>query len=169
SALIPVLVADERERGPEGGSELTSLVLNALVPAMLLVLLLGELGAPGLVATAIAPGFDDATSQLTAVLTRVMLVQPLILIVASVAIALQNSRNQFALGAISYASHNVALVGGIVLSWMYPPIGFVASGFLQLALVIPGLVGLFEYRFLWRPWDRHLHDVVRSLVPNGLW
>ncbi len=176
SALIPVLVGDERERGPEGVSELTSIVLNALVPAMLLVVLLGELGAPGLVATAIAPGFDDATSQLTAVLTRVMLVQPLILIIASVAIALQNSRNQFALGAISYASHNVALVGGIVLSWLYPPIGvlgpalgFVASGFLQLALVIPGLVGRFEYRFLWRPWDRRLHDVVRSLVPNGLW
>ena len=49
-----------------------------------------------------------------------MLLQPLILAVGSVATAVLNSRNQFLLTALSVASHNVALIAGILAGALFP-------------------------------------------------
>jgi putative peptidoglycan lipid II flippase len=138
--------------------------------------LVAELLAPLFVSHLLAPGFDPETSRLTANLTRVMLVQPVILAVGSVATAVLNSRNRFAVTALSVASHNASLIAGIVASRFYPSLGIygptlgvVGGAVLQTIILLPGLRGHgFRYRPSWNWGDPRLREVVRLLIPNGL-
>jgi putative peptidoglycan lipid II flippase len=95
SAMIPVLLSATREEGEDAGWRLTNLVLTALLAVFAVITVIGELFAPAFVAHVLAPGFDAETSRQTVTLTRIMLAQPLILAVGSVATAVLNSRNQF--------------------------------------------------------------------------
>lgn len=176
SAMIPVLLSAAREEGRAASLRLVNLVLTALLAVFALIVVAGELVAPAFVRGVLAPGFDPATSALTVALTRIMLIQPLILAVGSVATALLNSRNQFLLTALSVASHNIALIAGIVAARLVPDLGIygptygvVGGAVLQVLILLPGLLGS-EFRF--RPrldWgDGRLREVVRLLVPNGL-
>jgi putative peptidoglycan lipid II flippase len=115
SAMIPVLLSARQEAGDRGEARLTHLVLTTLLAVFIVIVLLAMIFTPGLVRQILAPGFDRETSQLTITLTRMMLLQPLVLVVASVATALLNSRNQFLLTGLSILCHNVALIAGIDL------------------------------------------------------
>src|SRR6185503_18776653 len=105
SAMIPVLLSAAQEEGDSGVWRLTNLVMTSLLMVFAAVVLVGELLAPTFVSHLLAPGFDAETSELASDLTRIMLMQPLILAVGSVATALLNSRNQFLLTALSVMSH----------------------------------------------------------------
>src|SRR2546423_9298079 len=120
SAMVPVLLSAAREEGETAGWRLTNLVLTALLAGLVLVVLLVELVARAFVMHLLAPGSGPATSRLTVTLTRIMLIQPVILAVGSVATAVLNSRSQFVLTALSVASHNVALILGIAASQAHP-------------------------------------------------
>src|SRR5256714_11284088 len=109
SAMIPVLVGAAREDGEGAGWRLTNLVLTALLATFALIVLVGEVFTPFFVSRLLAPGFDAETSRLAVALTRVMLLQPLVLAVGSVATAVLNSRNEFLLTGLSVVSHNVTL------------------------------------------------------------
>src|SRR5918912_2706308 len=123
SAMIPVLLSTTSEDGAEAAARLVSLVLNALLAAFMLLVLAGELLTPAFVTHLLAPGFDASTSATTVSLTRLMLLQPVILAIGSVATAVLNSRNQFGLTALSVASHNVTLILGIAATRAYPELG----------------------------------------------
>jgi putative peptidoglycan lipid II flippase len=182
SAMIPVLLRTIQEDGSAAGWRLVSLILTALLAVFTLVVLIGELFAPAFVTYLLAPGFDAPTSQLTAALTRVMLLQPLILAIGSVATAVLNSRNQFVLTALSVASHNVALIGGILAARVFPEIGIygptlgvVGGAILQVVILLPGLLGRSDeraggarLRLRLDLADRRLREVTRLLIPNGL-
>jgi putative peptidoglycan lipid II flippase len=92
SAMIPVLLSASREEGENAAWRLTNLVLTTLLAVFALVVLVTEIFTPALVNNVLAPGFDAETSELTVTLTRIILIQPLILAVGSVA-AVLNSRN----------------------------------------------------------------------------
>jgi putative peptidoglycan lipid II flippase len=176
SAMIPVLLRTTHEEGEDAGWRLISLVLTTLLAVFALIVLAGEILAPLFVRKILAPGFDATTSRLATALTRMMLVQPLILAVGSVATAVLNSRNQFLLTALSVASHNIALIAGILAARVYPGLGIygptlgvVGGAVLQVAILLPGLVGRgARYRPLINLGDRRLREVVRLLIPNGL-
>jgi putative peptidoglycan lipid II flippase len=176
SAMIPVLLTTTREDGEEGAARLVNLVLSTLLAAFAVVVCLGELLAPQFVQHVLAPGFDHHTSRLATNLTRLMLIQPLILAVGSVATAILNSRNQFLLTALSIASHNIGLILGILatrvdpgLGVYGPTLGVVAGAVLQVLILLPGLrVREFRLRPSWNLRDRRLREVLRLLVPNGL-
>lgn len=176
AAMIPVLISASREEGERAGWRLTNLILTALLVAFAVIVLVSEVFTPALVKGLIAPGFDAQTSELTVTLTRIMLIQPLILAVGSVATAVLNSKNQFLLTALSVISHNVALIGGILAAQAFPGLGIygptlgvVAGAALQVAILVPGLLQRnFRYRPAWNPRDRRLGEVVRLLIPNGL-
>jgi len=176
SAMIPVLLSTAQEKGKAAEWRLTSLVLSTLLAVFAVVVFVGELFTPAFVTSVLAPGFDAQTSQLTVTLTRIMLVQPLILAVGSVATAVLNSRNQFLLTALSVVSHNVALIIGIIAARFFPGLGIfgptlgvIGGAVLQIAILLPGL---FERGFSYRPTlefaDRRLREVIRLLIPNGL-
>ncbi len=101
SAMIPVLLNTTRAEGERAGWRLISLVATVLLAFFALLVLVVELFTPFFVTHLLAPGFDAATSQLTVTLTRIMLLQPLILALGSVATAVLNSRNQFLPTALS--------------------------------------------------------------------
>ncbi len=176
SAMIPVLLSTAREEGRAPCLRLVNLVLTALLAVFAAIVIAGELFTPAFVRGVLAPGFDAETSALTVQLTRIMLIQPLILAVGSVATALLNSRNQFFLTALSVASHNVALIAGILAARSLPDLGIygptygvVGGALLQVLILLPGLLsGEFRFRPLVAWDDTRLREVIRLLIPNGL-
>jgi putative peptidoglycan lipid II flippase len=176
SAMIPILLSTGRQEGAQAGWRLTNLVLTVLLAFFALIVLAGEIFTPFFVQHLLAPGFDVETSQLTVTLTRLMLVQPLILVVGSVATAILNSRNQFFSTALSVAAHNIALITGIVavrfvpgLGIYGPTLGVIGGAVLQVLILLPGLSGNEgRLHLAWDPWDAHLREIIRLLVPNGL-
>src|SRR5262245_40402006 len=176
SARIPVLLRMTQDQGEEAGWRLTSLVMTALLVVFAVIVLIGELFTPAFVTNLLAPGFDAPTNQLTVALTRIMLIQPVILAVGSVATAVLNSRNQFLLTALSVASHNITLIAGILAARAYPDLGIygptlgvVAGAVLQVLILLPGLIGRgARLRLALNLRDPGLREVTRLLIPNGL-
>jgi putative peptidoglycan lipid II flippase len=174
SAMIPVLLSTNSQDGQAAGKQLVRLVLTALLLFFVVLILVLELFAPTFVSRILAPGFDDATRALTVTLTRIMLLQPLILVLASVATAVLNGRNQFVLTGLSILSLNVALLIGIGAARLFPGLGIygptlgvIGGAALQVAILRPGLSGLGKW-FAWQPAHRRLREVVALLIPNGL-
>jgi putative peptidoglycan lipid II flippase len=176
SAMIPVLLSARKNDGNLAEEQLLNLVLNSLLALFVLIVIVGELAAPVFVSHVLAPGFDTRTSTLTVSLTRLMLIQPLILVAGSVVIALLNSRNQFLLTAASVASHNLGLIGGILATRLHPALGIygpawgvIAGAVLQVLILLPGvLANDLRFHVAWNPRDRHLREVIALLIPNGL-
>src|SRR3990170_5735740 len=91
SAMIPVLLSAKQQEGEAAGWRLISSVLTTLLGTFVVLILAVEVFAPVLVERVLAPGFDAATSALTVNLTRIMLLQPLVLLLGSVATPGPNS------------------------------------------------------------------------------
>ena len=176
NALVPVLV-ERYGHGDEAGAwriaEATlSLLLAALAGLGLVVFLL----APVLVRNVLAPGFDDDTAHLTTVYTRLLLVQPLLLAIASVASASLSARFRFFLPAITILTHNLGEIGGVFVAWVFPGVGILGPAvgsilgivaqiwLLRSALLREGV----PMRWRWMPRDPGLRLVVRLLIPAGL-
>ena len=92
SAMIPILLSTLHEDGAAAARRLTGLVLTSLLAVFAVLVFVGELFTPLFVNNLLAPGFDNETSELATNLTRLMLIQPVILAVGSVATAVLNSR-----------------------------------------------------------------------------
>ncbi|MFP4436827.1 MAG: lipid II flippase MurJ [Chloroflexaceae bacterium] len=176
NAMLPVLVQVAHTEGEAAARRFINLVLTTLLAVMTPLVLLGLLLAPWFVRTLLAPGFDAATAELTTTLTRIMLLELLLLVVVSVGTAVLYSRNQFVLPALGVAVHNLTLIGGILLAWRFPTIGVygptigvITDALLQLLILLPGLPAQkIRYVPVWHPRDQHLHAVFRLLLPSGL-
>ena len=176
SAMIPVLLNAREQEGEAAGWRLISQVLTTLLAVFALLIVGVEVFTPALVTRVLAPGFDSATSALTVSLTRVMLLQPMILLLGSVATAVLNSRNQFLLTGLSVVSHNISLIVSILaaglipgLGILGPTLGVIAGAILQVLILSPGLRGQgHRVRLLWEFGNRRLREVLRLLGPNGL-
>jgi putative peptidoglycan lipid II flippase len=176
SAMIPVLLNARQKEGEASGWRLISVVLTLLLLVFAGIILVVEIFTPALVTRLLAPGFDANTSALTVTLTRIMLIQPIILLLGSVATAVLNSRNQFLLTGLSIVSHNVTLILSILalkafptLGIFAPTVGVIAGAILQTLILAPGLHGDgYQVSLLFDFANRHLRDVVRLLIPNGL-
>lgn len=173
SAMIPVLLSTSQRDGEGAARRLSSLVLTSLLGAVSASVLVGEIVTPTFVGSVLAPGFDASTRDLTVALTRLMLIQPVILAVGSVATAVLNSKNRFILTAVSVASHNLGLIAGILATRVYPAlgifgpaIGVIAGAILQVLILLPGVRGAHRPRFDFG--DRDLREVIALLIPNGL-
>lgn len=175
SAMIPVLLATMREDGDPAGERLINVVFTTLLAVFALFVVILELFAPALIRNVLAPGFDPGRSNLTVTLTRIMLLQSLILAASSVATAVLNSRSQFFLTSLAIISHNVALISGIMVSRFVPGVGIygptvgvVVGAVLQVAILLPGLVSRQRLTLLWDFSDQRLREIIRLLIPNGL-
>jgi putative peptidoglycan lipid II flippase len=175
-ALIPVLVGTRREGGDAAARRLADIVLTACLAVSAGLVVIGQIGAPVFVASVLAPGFDAETTDLTVRLTRILLLQPLLLTAGSVAVAVLNARNRFLLPALALTVHNLAEIAGIGAAWLFPEIGIygpalgVVAGAALQALIPFAALWQREWRprLKWAPHDRGLRAVIRLLVPNGL-
>lgn len=178
SALLPVLAARRQAGGEAAAWRLASLVLNALVVTLLAVSLVGIAVAPWLIERVLLTGYAPETQRLATDMTRVMLIQPVILGTLTVITAWLNSRNRFFLPAIGVACHNLGILGGILAAMVFPAIGIwgpvwgvVGGAVLQLAISAIGLIGE-DAAHHWAPrlnlGDPGVRDVALLLIPNGL-
>jgi putative peptidoglycan lipid II flippase len=173
-AFVPVFISYENEHGQSDTWRLTSLVLNVLLVALTAFVLVTEIAAPYFVSHWLVPGYSPSEQALTITLTRIMLLQPLLLGAGSVAIAVLNSKRQFLLPALSLAVYNVGLIAGLLVALAIPGVGIygptagvVVSAAIQALVLVPGLVRRgATYSFNWNLKDPGLRGVLSLLGPN---
>ena len=175
-ALIPVFVSYEKDNGRREAWRLVSLVFNVLLVILTTVVLIGEFLTPAFVTHLLVPGYTPQEQALVASLTRIILVQPLILGLGTIATAVLSSKRQFLLPALSIAIYNTGLIGGLLFSLAIPGVGIygptfgvIAAAAVQVLIQIPGLIkqGL-HYSFIWNLTHPGLRQVMRLLGPNAL-
>jgi putative peptidoglycan lipid II flippase len=175
-AFVPVFISSEKEYGRKEIWRLTSLVFNVLLVTLIGLVLVAEIVAPAFVSHLLVPGYSPAVQNLTISLTRVMLIQPMILALGTVATAVLTSRRQFLLPALSIAVYNLGLIGGLLVTLAFPGVGIygptygvLAAAACQLLVQLPGLVKQrFEYSFIWDLKHPGLRQVMLLLGPNIL-
>ena len=90
-AFVPVFLSYEKEHGEYESWQLASLVFNVLLVVLTLVIIVSELLAPVFVTNVLVPGFtktEPAAIPITITMTRIMLMQPLILGLGTIASAM---------------------------------------------------------------------------------
>ncbi|HEU5227151.1 MAG TPA: murein biosynthesis integral membrane protein MurJ [Ktedonobacteraceae bacterium] len=175
-AFIPVFLSYEKEQGELEVWRLSSLVFNVLLVALTALVVIGEFLTPAFVNHLLVPGYSPSEQALTATLTRIMLLQPLILGLGTVATAVLNSKRQFLLPAASIAIYNIGMIAGLLLTLTIPKMGIygptygvLAAAVLQVAIQIPALVRQrVRYEFIWNLRHPGLYQVMRLLTPNAL-
>lgn len=175
SAFIPVFLAHERQAGERAAWRLASLVFNVLLVVTTIVVLIGEFVAPAFVSQILVPGYNATQQALTTSLTRVLLIQPLILGLGTIVTAVLNSKRQFLLPAVSIAIYNVGVIGGLLVTLAVPKVGIygptygvLAASLLQVGSQVPGLLKQkFRYSFTWDIRHPGLRQVLWLLLPNA--
>jgi putative peptidoglycan lipid II flippase len=175
-AFVPVFVSYEKDHGRQETWRLTSLVFNVMLVALTGLVLIAEFAAPTFVSHWLVPGYSPAEQSLTTSLTRIMLFQPLILGLGTIATAVLSSKRQFLLPSLSIAVYNFGLIGGLLVTLAFPKVGIygptfglLAAAACQVLVQVPGLVKQrFEYSFIWNLKHPGLHQVMYLLVPNIL-
>lgn len=175
-AFLPVFLSHEKAHGQGEAWRLTSLVFNVMLVLLVLLVLLGELLAPAFVHHWLVPGYSPAEQALTTDLTRVLLLQPLLLGLGTVITAALNSKRQFLLPAVSVAIYNVGLIGGLGVSFLFhsvgiygPTCGTLVATALQVLVMVPALIKQgARYSWIWELKHPALLEVLRLLVPNVL-
>lgn len=175
-AFIPVFLSYEKEHGQRETWRLTSLVFNVMLVTLTLSVLVGELLTPAFVNAWLVPGYSPTEQALTTNLTRIMLVQPLLLGLGTVITAALTSKRQFLLPALSVAIYNVGIIAGLGVSALWrgvgiygPTYGVLGASALQGLVMLPALFKQgARYSFVWQFKHSGLHEVLRLLIPNML-
>lgn len=175
-AFVPVFLSYEKDHGAREAWRLTSLVFNVILVFLTLIVLMGEFLAPTFVNQWLVPNYPASKQLLTTELTRIMLLQPLLLGLGAVITAALNSRRQFLLSALAVAIYNVGLIGGLLVSLIFPRVGIygptygtLAASALQGLVMVPALVKQgARYSFTWDIRHPGLLEVLRLLIPNSL-
>ena len=120
----------------------------------------------------VAPGFDDATRDLTVDLMRILLLSPVFLGLGIAAKGILEAQNQFTLPAIAPLVYNAAIIVGAL--FFAPEYGIhavgwavIAGAFGHVAVQVPGLVRSgFRFRLTLERTVDGLSEVLRLLGPR---
>jgi putative peptidoglycan lipid II flippase len=175
-AFVPVFVSYEKRHGQAETWRLTSLVFNVLLVTLTALLLAAEFFTPAFVSKMLVPGYSPSVQALTTSLTRIVLVQPLILGIGTIITAVLSSKRQFLLPALSIAVYNIGLIGGLLFTLAIPGVGIygptygvLAAAVCQLLVQVPGLLKQkARYMFVWDLKHPGLHEVLHLLGPGTL-
>ncbi len=174
SAFIPVFTAYLVRRDDAGAWRLASTVLNlALLVALVLAGLVFFL-APYLVRWVIAPGYPEDQQTLTVRLTRLLLLQPVLLGIGGLAMAVLNAFRRFLLTSLAPLVYNLSIIAGAAFlgpRWGIDGLvaGVLVGAALYLPVLLPGL-GLcrVRYVFSWDWREEGVREVGRLLLPRIL-
>ena len=152
---------------------LMSVVLAGLV-------LLGMPLAP-LVVSALAPGYEQVPgkTEMTVLLTRVMLPFLPLVSLAAIAMGMLNAEQRYGAPALAPALFNIVAIGWAVGLWLlgFGPrevaigwaVGTLLGGFAQFAGQLPDLLRLgYRFRPEWAPADAHIRAVLALMGPATL-
>jgi putative peptidoglycan lipid II flippase len=175
SAFVPVFLSQERLVGEREAWRLASLVFNVLLVVTTIVVFIGEFVAPTFVSAVLVPGYAPDQQALTTTLTRIILIQPLILGLWTVITGVLYSKRQFLLPAVSIAVYNFGIIAGLLVTLAVPSIGIygptcgvLVAALLQVVALIPGLLKQhFHYTFTWDIFHPGLRQVLIVFLPNA--
>ena len=146
-AFVPIFAEYKNKHGQEATKTLVDQVASALTLVLILVALLGIVGAPW-VAYIRAPGFVDEPEKFALTVTLLQIIFPYIVFISLVALAagILNTYSRFSVPAFTPVLLNVSMI--ISVLWMAPyfdqPVlalgwGVALGGVLQLAWILPHL------------------------------
>ena len=122
----------------------------------------------------IAPGFEEQQSQMTILLTRVLLLSPLLLGLSSVFSGILHYFNKFLFYSLAPILYNLGIIFGIVFLAPYYGIAGVAGGviigaFLHLLIQVPGAIKSgFSYKPIFNLKDAKIKRVFSLMLPRAL-
>jgi putative peptidoglycan lipid II flippase len=111
SALVPVVSAMLERQEHERAWRVVSTVVNLMLIALAVLAVVLFVLAP-LVMRAITPGFDAAQLERTVLLTRIMLLSPILLAMGAVATSVLNAGGRFGASALAPIVYNLAIIAG---------------------------------------------------------
>ncbi|MBF0623689.1 MAG: murein biosynthesis integral membrane protein MurJ [Magnetococcales bacterium] len=177
TAFVPVF-SDSLARGNvEETREVVHTVFTALTAALMILVVLAELGMPWLILVT-APGFSDQPEKMQLAIDLTRITFPYILLISLVSLAggILNSHKRFAIPAATPVLLNVFLIlGALLLSpLLEEPVmglawGVLAGGVAQLALQLPALsrIGM-SFRLRWDPRHPALRRILKLMGPSIL-
>jgi putative peptidoglycan lipid II flippase len=171
SAFIPVFAGLLEQQREEEAWRVANTVLNTLFVVMSVAAALAFLLAPQLI-DQLVPNFTRPEKAETVDLTRIMLVQPVLLGVGGVFAAMQQSYSRFLLPAVGPLLYNLAIIIGTVLfgrhAGVYAAAWSVTIGaFLWFQVQLPGVARESRYYHLEVNWRLPgVREVLRLLGPR---
>ena len=173
TALVPLLLAEPTHADQE---RLLNTVSTMVLSGVALFALVAQLGVSWFVTMVLLPGGDVATQQLTITLTRILLLQPVLLALVSIVSALLTAQRRFTLIATAYVSYNLMIIAGILLARWWPAvgvygptIGLVLAAVIKIIIVLIGLRWVeMPLRWRWQPHLPQLHTVLWLATPTAL-
>ncbi|MBU1164740.1 murein biosynthesis integral membrane protein MurJ [Patescibacteria group bacterium] len=153
--------------------QVANLVLNSLIVCMIVATIILIIFAPILVRL-IAPGFTDEQLDLTANLTRIMFLSPILLGISAIIGGILQSFKRFFVYSLAPIFYNIGIIIGALylvdyfgiygLAW-----GVVLGAFLHLAIQVPATYNL-GYRYTWILdfKDKGLRRIIKMMVPRTL-
>lgn len=191
-AFVSTFSEIEEKEGREAALRLVSVVVNALVVVVGVLMLLGIIYADVIVDLALpGAGFDVALPpgqgfgyqtkrELTIGLTRVMFPFIVLVSLAALVMGVLNARGRFMVPALASSFFNIGSVAVGLLGYELAPrfglhptmgmaVGVVAGGALQLLWQLPSLYRLgYRYRPIFSFRDPWLHKVARLFGPGAI-
>ncbi|MGM0439368.1 MAG: murein biosynthesis integral membrane protein MurJ [Patescibacteria group bacterium] len=170
AAFIPVF-SETFENDEEEGWELASNLLNFLVLALSGLAFLLFIFAP-LVVQMIAPGFSEAQTEWTIILTRIMMISPILLGVSSLFSGVLKYFDHFLTYALAPILYNLGIIFGIVflvpvfdlLGLAY---GVVLGALAHLLIQLPAATKIgFNYKPVLDITSKRLRRIVYLIIPR---
>lgn len=148
-------------------------VLNFLIIALVIFSAVMVLFAPQIVFL-VAPGFDGASKALTAGISRILFLSPLLLGISALASALLQAFSRFLIAALAPIFYNLGIIVGIL--YLAPRYGIwglaygvVLGAFLHLTIQIPSLLNSgFRFRIFFDFKEPGFLKVVKMWLPRTL-
>ena len=173
-AFVPVL-ADYKTKGSKADTRhFVSYVTGALASVLLLITLLGMVGAPWLIKL-FAPGYSANSAQFQHAVAMLRTTFPYLMLISLTALAsaILNTYNRFAPAAFTPVLLNVCLIAAALWLSHYFEVpveaqawGVLIAGFIQLGFLLPFLakIGFLVYpRLNWR--DPGVKRVLKVMLP----
>ena len=151
-AFIPIFSGLLAQGDDAAAWELSSHLINTIFTLALIISAAVFVAAPWLVANAVAPGFDPATTRSAIEMMRILLLGTIIFSVSGIFSGILNSHQHFLLPALAPIMYDIGILIGVV--FLLPiygvhgiAIGAVLGAAMHLGIQIPGLI---MYKMTWK-------------------
>jgi putative peptidoglycan lipid II flippase len=142
SSLIPVFSKFLGQNEPEKAWRLANSIINTVLAALVVSATLMFIFAPLLVLWIVAPGFSPEKQEFTTSLTRILLVQPILLGLGALLTSILNSMDSFLVPALAPIIYNLSIIFGAAILSQFNGVyglalGVIIGAALFLAMQIP--------------------------------
>jgi len=172
AGFIPVFT-DFLNKNKKQAWQLANNVLNILLLALISISVILFLLAPWIVPLTV-PGFDTEKTNTTINLTRLLLLQPILLGLSSLFSGILHSLKRFLVVAVAPLLYNIGIIIGIIFfySWfgIYGLIfGVVLGAFMHMIIQVPGIIySGFRYQPIFNFKDKKLKRILRLMPSRAL-